>query len=128
ANEVRTFYRELARRPGDRGSGHHLVHRRLEEIQTPNPLDELVEQLDGTLARAREVAEEVSRRVRARVEPKTWKAFWLTAVGGKSADDVARRLDMEVAAVYRAKYRVREMLRAEGERVQAARRREGGRP
>src|SRR5262249_44929874 len=124
-NEVRSLYRQRTRRPGDRGSGHPLVHRRLAELQTPDVLAELVEQLDDTLARDLRDAEEATRRVRARVEPNTWQAFWLTAVGKESGRDAADRLGLTVAAVHMAKRRVSQMLRAEGERLLAARRREG---
>jgi RNA polymerase sigma-70 factor (ECF subfamily) len=121
-NEVRSLYRQRARRPGDRGSGHRLVHRKLAELPTPDPIAELVEQLDNTLARDLHDAEEVTRRVQARVETHTWQAFWLTAVCQESGRDVAGRLGMTVAAVYMAKRRVGQMLRAEAERLQADRR------
>jgi RNA polymerase sigma-70 factor (ECF subfamily) len=127
-NEVRSLYRQWARRPGDRGSGHPLVHRRLAELQTPDAIDELMEQLDDTLARDLRYAEEVTRGVRARVKPSTWQAFWLTAVGGESGQAVAERLGLTVAAVHMAKRRVGQLLRAEAEQLHAARRREGGEP
>ncbi len=125
-NEVRSFYRERARRPGDRGRAHPFAQRLLAELQVPDAIDELVEQLDNTLARDLRDAEEISRCVRARVEPNTWQAFWLTAVGKESGRDVAGRLGLTVAAVYMAKRRVGKMLRAEAERLQAARRRKEG--
>jgi RNA polymerase sigma-70 factor (ECF subfamily) len=124
-NEVRSLYRQWGRRPGDRGSAHPLVHRRLAEVPTPDPIAELVKQLDDTLARDLHDAEEVTRRVRARVQPSTWEAFWLTTVGAESGRDVAGRLGMTVAAVYVAKRRVGQMLRAEAERLHPAPREEG---
>jgi RNA polymerase sigma-70 factor (ECF subfamily) len=127
-NEVRSLYRQRDRRPGDRGSGHPLVHRRLDEFPTPGPIDELVEQLDDTLARDLRTAEEVTRRVQERVETHTWQAFWLTAVGGESGRDVADRLGMTVAAVYVAKRRVGQMLRAVAERLKAGQRPPGDEP
>src|SRR5262249_18663285 len=127
-NEVRSLYRQRARRPGDRGSGHPLVHRRLAELQTPDAIDQLVEQLDDTLAWARRRAEAVPRRVGRRVEPGTGRASWLTAIGKGAGRDVADRLGLTVAAVHMAKRRVGKMLRADAERLQAARRREGGEP
>src|SRR5262249_20909045 len=125
-NQVHSLYRQWARRPGDRGRGHPLVHRRLAELPTPDAIAGVVEQLDDTLARDLRHAEEVTRRVRARVEPSTWQAFWLTAIGTESGRAVAARLGLTVAAVHMAKRRVGQMLRAEAERLQAARRREGG--
>jgi RNA polymerase sigma-70 factor (ECF subfamily) len=125
-NEVRCLYRQRARRPGDRGSGHPLVHLRLAQLQVPDVIDELVEQLDDTLTRDLRDAEEVTRRVQSRVEPATWQAFWLTAVGKESGRDVADRLGLTVAAVYMAKRRVGQMLRAEAERLHAAGQWQGG--
>lgn len=46
-------------------------------------------------------------------EEPTWRAFWGTAVDGRSPDEVARELGMTVAAVYQAKSRVLRRLRAE---------------
>jgi RNA polymerase sigma-70 factor (ECF subfamily) len=124
-NEVRSLYRQRRRRPGDRGSAHPLAQRRLDEIPTHDPIAELVEQLDDTLARDLRDAEEITRRVQERVEPHTWQAFWLTAVGKESGCDVADRLRMKIAAVYMAKRRVGQMLRDEAERLPAVQR-EGG--
>ena len=121
-NEVRSLYRQRGRRPGDRGSAHPIAQRRLDEIPTRDPIAELVEQLDGTLARDLRDAEEITRRVQERVEPHTWQAFWLTAIGKESGRDVADRLGLKVAAVYMAKRRVGQMLRAEAERLQAVQR------
>ena len=45
-------------------------------------------------------------QLRARCEPSTWEAFWLTAVEGASGDAVAARLGLSVGAVYVAKSRM----------------------
>jgi RNA polymerase sigma-70 factor (ECF subfamily) len=115
-NEVRSLYRLRMRRPGDWGSGHPLVHSRLAEIVTPDPIPELVKLLDNSVARDMEDAEKIARCVQARVEPQTWQAFWLTAVGKESGRQVADRLGMTVGQVYQAKYRVGQLLDAEARR------------
>jgi RNA polymerase sigma-70 factor, ECF subfamily len=51
--------------------------------------------------------------VRAEFEPRTWQAWWKTAVEGRSAADVAAEMGMSLAAVYKAKSRVLLRLRQE---------------
>ncbi|MGH7194865.1 MAG: RNA polymerase sigma factor [Candidatus Saccharimonadales bacterium] len=43
--------------------------------------------------------------------PRTWQAFWQTAVEGRSADDVGQQLRMSAVAVRKAKSRVLKCLR-----------------
>jgi RNA polymerase sigma-70 factor (ECF subfamily) len=52
-------------------------------------------------------------RVRPSFKEQTWQAFWQVAVEGKSGGDTARALGMTVGAVYVAKCRVQNRLRAE---------------
>ena len=59
-------------------------------------------------------------QVQTEVEPRTWQAFWRTAVDGAAGKEVAQELEMTVAAVYLAKSRVMARLKelvheAEGE-------------
>ena len=44
--------------------------------------------------------------IQSEVEPRTWQAFWMTAVQGISAPEAARELGMRPAAVRKAKSRV----------------------
>jgi RNA polymerase sigma-70 factor (ECF subfamily) len=57
-------------------------------------------------------------RVRQRVEPRTWEAFRLTALEGKSGADSAAQLQMQVGTVFKAKSKVQHMLREEIERLE----------
>ena len=50
-----------------------------------------------------ELLEDAMVRVRLRVAPHNWEAFWLTAFGGQEPREVARRLDMKIAHVYAAR-------------------------
>jgi RNA polymerase sigma factor (sigma-70 family) len=52
-------------------------------------------------------------RVRARVEPKSWDAFRLTAMEGLAGAEVAKRLNMGVYGVFKARSRVQRMLQEE---------------
>ncbi len=49
--------------------------------------------------------------VQLEVEPSTWSAFWLTAVEGASATDVAARLSIKIGSVYTAKCRTLARIR-----------------
>ena len=51
--------------------------------------------------------------IRNEFEPRTWQAFWLTAVEGRAPKDVADELGMSGGAVRVAKSRVLHRLRAE---------------
>jgi RNA polymerase sigma-70 factor (ECF subfamily) len=66
-----------------------------------------------------EVLEEARSRVRQRVDPHTWEAFLLTTEEGLSGADVAARLEMTVANVFKAKSRVLKFLLEEVARMDA---------
>lgn len=79
----------------------------------PEPLapDHLAEQ---------EAAEELALLTRRAAEllrndfqPATWKAFWQTAVEGRSGKEVAQELGMTLGAVYVARCRVQQRIREE---------------
>lgn len=50
-------------------------------------------------------------QVQTEVRPATWQAFFLTAVEGKRADEVARELGVPIGSVYTAKCRVMARIR-----------------
>jgi DNA-directed RNA polymerase specialized sigma24 family protein len=74
-------------------------------------MERLKEQFDS------EVVAEACNRARRRVEPQTWDAFQLMARDGKSAEEAAARLGMNVGAVFKAKSRVTAFLREEVRRL-----------
>jgi RNA polymerase sigma-70 factor (ECF subfamily) len=51
--------------------------------------------------------------VRSEFEDRTWQAFWLTAVEGRSPATLTAELDMSAAAIRQAKSRVLRRLKAE---------------
>jgi RNA polymerase sigma-70 factor (ECF subfamily) len=53
----------------------------------------------------------VAREVRDEFQPKTWRAFWDTAVENHTIQRTASTLDMSVGAVYIARSRVMARLR-----------------
>jgi RNA polymerase sigma-70 factor (ECF subfamily) len=89
-----------------------------------------LEQLDGfeaqdDLARRvvdaydEELLHEAAARIRLRIEPRTWDAFYLLAIEGLSGAEAAQRLKMKVATVYVARSKVQKMLTDEVLRLQA---------
>jgi len=118
-NAVRDLWQGWKHRPCDRGSGDSGVQALLEQTEAPGAIDSLVCELDESLERDRRLAERATARVRQRVEPHTWQAYWLTAIEGQPAGAVAAKLGMTTAAVYVAKNRVGKMLREEGAKLQA---------
>lgn len=101
-------------RAGPGGSGDSAVLERLENVSARDDLD-------ARLADAlhHELLGEASALVRLRVRPRTWEAFRLTALEGCSGVEAAARTGMEVATVFKAKSKVRKMLREEVSRLAA---------
>jgi RNA polymerase sigma factor (sigma-70 family) len=94
-----------SRERGGRGSGDRETETFLESLAArENLLTVLEEEFD------QELLEMATARVRLRVEPRTWEAFRLTAVDGLPGAEAARRLEMRVAAVFKAKSRVQKLL------------------
>ena len=52
-----------------------------------------------------------ARQIRDDFQEATWKAFWKAAVEGRKPKDVAKELELSVAAVYMAKRRVTTRLK-----------------
>jgi RNA polymerase sigma-70 factor (ECF subfamily) len=99
-------------RPG-RGSGDSQVLEILKEVKAQ---DDLVVRLEEEFDR--ELLEEAMTRVRMHVEPRTWDAFRLTALEGRSGPEAAAQLGMKVTAALKAKNRVQRALREEIARLE----------
>ncbi len=52
-----------------------------------------------------------ARQIRDDFQEATWTAFWKTAVEGRKPKEVAKQLDLSIAAVYMAKRRVTRRLK-----------------
>ena len=93
------------RERGGRGSGDRDTETFLQSLEAREDLLTVLEQEFD-----QELLEMATARVRLRVEPRTWEAFRLTAVEGLPGAEAARRLDLRVAAVFKAKSRVQKLL------------------
>lgn len=108
------LHRERQRRSAGYGSGDTRILSQLHEI--PAPDDSAVEGLTQVLAAQVERDQrlhEACERVRRRVEPQTWQAFWLITVEGEPLADVVQRLGMTKGAIYVAKCRVIKLIQSE---------------
>jgi RNA polymerase sigma-70 factor (ECF subfamily) len=106
-NKVRDHFRSLGREPG--GAGGTDAQVRFAQVTAPLPQDEETDEDDlqrGLYGRAVQL-------VRGEFQDRTWRAFWLTAVEGRSAPDVGAELGMSAGAVRVAKTRVLRRLREE---------------
>ena len=62
-----------------------------------------------------EVFRWAAEQVREKVQPRTWRAFWMTSVDGLAIPAVAERLGMTVGSVYIARSRIIARLREKAE-------------
>jgi RNA polymerase sigma-70 factor (ECF subfamily) len=109
-NALSNYWRHRRRHPehfGVGGTGFLEQMARLESPETADELSGVIEEHGKT------IAAEVLRRVQARVEEKTWQAFYRTLVEERPAADVAAELGLTVGAVYKYKCRVKEMVKEE---------------
>ena len=103
----------LTRGPRVRGSGDTQLNLMLNEI----PFNENSINSESSeafnLAYKRELFRWSAKRVEAKVKPKTWQAFWLTAVEGIAIEEAAKELELSKGAVRIARCRVMSRLKAE---------------
>jgi RNA polymerase sigma-70 factor (ECF subfamily) len=107
------FIRDQVR--GIRGAADPAVADRLDTVEARV---DLVRHLEDTYDQ--ELLELAMAEVRERVEAHTWEAFRLTAIERVAAVEVAARLGIAVATVYRARHVVQKMLREAVARLDAA--------
>jgi DNA-directed RNA polymerase specialized sigma24 family protein len=96
------------RQRAGRGSG---ASENLASLLTVAARDDLVASLEEQFDQ--EILDEATARIRLRVTPRTWDAFRLTAFEGQSGTEAAQALNMQVAAVFKAKSRVQRLLQDE---------------
>ena len=104
-NKLRNFL-AAQKRPG-RGTGDTDAQQQLQEL--PAREDDQTAWWDQEYERR--VFAWAAEQVRGHFQELTWRAFWQTAVEGKTGPETARLLGMSVAAVYLAKGRVTARLK-----------------
>jgi RNA polymerase sigma-70 factor (ECF subfamily) len=115
-NALTDFWRRQRQRP-ERGVGGTAFLQRLGDLASPEPADELSAVIED---QARTTAAEILDRVRAKVKETTWQAFYQTMVEHRPAAEVALELNLSVASVYKANYRIKQMLLEEYRHVYGA--------
>jgi RNA polymerase sigma factor (sigma-70 family) len=104
--------RNRARGVGDDGSDHD----RLDSLADKRDDQEAIWELEYQ----RRLSTLAMDSVKHEFQPATWRAFWATAVDGKSAADIGKELGMTSGAVYVAKSRVLARLREKVSELQEA--------
>jgi RNA polymerase sigma factor (sigma-70 family) len=92
-----------------RGTGNSDMQQRLNN--EPNRSPEADDQWE--LEWQRQLSARAMQQVEHEFQPATWKAFWMTAVEGKSAKEASDALGLSSGAIYVAKSRVLARLREE---------------
>ena len=105
-NALTDFWRRQQGQPerGIGGTAFLQWQRRLASTEAATELSGAIED------QAQTIATEVLERVRMKVKETTWQAFYLMMVEQRPAVEVAEALTLSVATVYKANYRVRQML------------------
>jgi len=86
-----------------------------ELLSTVEAREDLVERLNDEFDQ--EILAEAIAQVRMRVTPRTWQAFEMMALEGRSGAETAASLGMKVATVFVAKSKVQKMLQEERRRL-----------
>jgi len=109
-NVLTDFWRRQRRRPEHGAVGGTAFLERLGDLVNPE-LGDAAGELSGVIDdHARASAGEILERVRAKLKETTWQAFYQTMVEQAPAAAVAAGLNLSVATVYKATYRVKQML------------------
>jgi RNA polymerase sigma-70 factor (ECF subfamily) len=110
-NRLRDFLNYHRRRPAENVGG-LASSEQLVALPAPEETDEWDREYE------RRVFAWAAEKVRRVVDEKTWQAFRLTAIEGKSGRETADALGMSVGAVYVAKSRVLTRLQQQVEEIE----------
>lgn len=116
SNALTDFRRRQQRRPERRGVGGTAFLERLGGFASPEAMTELSNAIEN---QAQTITAAIFERVRAKLKETTWQAFYQTIVEQRPAAQVAAELNLSIATVYKANYRVKQMLLQEYRHVHA---------
>jgi RNA polymerase sigma-70 factor, ECF subfamily len=116
-NAVTDFWRRRRQQPERGAVGGSAFLERLGDLASPEAAGELSDAIEG---HTRTAAALILERVRAKLKETTWQAFHQTMVERRPAAEVAAELNLSVMTVYKANYRVKQMLLQEYSHVQPA--------
>ena len=88
-----------------------------EGLQSLEAQEDLVAHIEQEFDR--ELFELAMHRVHLRMAPHNWQAFYLTALEGVPAAEVARQLEMKIGRVYAARSTIQQLLQEECQRLEA---------
>jgi RNA polymerase sigma-70 factor (ECF subfamily) len=91
-----------------RAEGGTEAQRRLDSISDP-----LSEPVEGEPTQIKQLYCRAVEQVRSEFEERTWQAFWLSVIDGRSPADLTEELGMSTAAIRQAKSRVLRRLKQE---------------
>lgn len=106
-NALTDFWRKQQRNGESLAVGGTAFLERMANLTAPEVADELSTAIEE---RAQRSAEKVCERVRSRLKETTWRAFQQTMIEERPAAAVAAELNLSLATVYKAVYRVKQML------------------
>ncbi len=105
------FLGKSRKTPGSVGRGGENP---FDALLDPASLEALADEIELCFSCDLRKSEAAVERVRERIKPNTWEAYYRTAILGNSAVETADVLGLSVPAVYMAKQRVAAMLIEEG--------------
>lgn len=106
-NLVIDFFRKQDRQ--QRTADDTAIRQLIDSIPSEEPTPEDTQWFN--LERERQVFAWAAEKIRSRFQPKTWEAFWMTAVEQHDVTEVAKQLGISTGAVYIARSRVMAKLK-----------------
>ena len=97
----------ITRRKPDQGAGSTSVREMLDAMPSNDDVSRELEQESRS-----EALRWAAEQIRAEFSDATWKMFWQTAIAGKPVAEIAKDVGRSTGAVYMARYRIMQRLKA----------------